>query len=81
MNKSKICEVHDRLNREAHEHLKKLAELVHAQIEAFEQEDHERFMDLDRKVENALGEKERMIGALRQHDEEHECQPSTIPDE
>jgi hypothetical protein len=73
------CEEHDRLNLEAHTHLKKLQELVNQQIDAFESGAHERFMAIDKEVENALGEKERRIGELRQHDEEHGCQSETFP--
>lgn len=34
------------------------------------------FLQYDRELENLMGEKERAIGALRQHDQEHGCFPA-----
>jgi hypothetical protein len=68
------CVEHDRLTKEAHEQLRKLNELTTRQLEAFDSGDRARFMKVDQQVELALGEKERRIGALRQHDDEHGCQ-------
>ena len=69
----KGCAEHDRLFKEAHEHLMKLNLLTGRQLEVFDSGDNDAFMKIDREVELALGEKERRIGALRQHDEEHGC--------
>jgi hypothetical protein len=69
----KGCAEHFRLMEHAHEQLQKLNELTGKQLEIFDSGNHEQFMKIDREVEIALGEKERRIGALRQHDEEHGC--------
>jgi hypothetical protein len=79
--RKEACEVHDRLTAEAHAQLKKLSQLVGKQVQAFEVSDHDKFMRYDKELENALGEKERRIGALRQHDEEHGCQNNSWPDD
>jgi hypothetical protein len=68
------CEIHDHIASEAHRVLKKLHEITSRQIEAFDSGDRERFMKFDQELELMLGEKERTVGALRQHDEEHGCQ-------
>lgn len=69
-----ICVEHERLAKEAYAHLKKLHSLTEKQMEVFESGDRESFMQYDRELENGVGEKERSIGRLRQHDEEHGCQ-------
>ena len=68
------CDAHNELAKEAYEHLQKINHLTHLQMDAFEAGEKELFMQLDRRLENAMGEKERMIDRLRQHDEEHACQ-------
>lgn len=64
------CARHDQLAAQAHAILDKLHTLAAEQLKTFESEE-ERFMRLDRELENTVGEKERAIGAPRQHDEEH----------
>ena len=76
----RVCAEHEKLTKQAHDHLKKLHELVEQQLGAFDSGENERFLKIDKEVELALGEKERRIGALRQHDEEHGCQGNTLPD-
>jgi hypothetical protein len=47
--------------------LEKLIEIETVQLEAFRADDTDRFARLDRELELAVGEKERRVGALRQH--------------
>lgn len=68
------CAEHDNLVAKAHAVLEKLHNLTREQLESFQAGEDERFMRLDRELENTVGEKERAIGALRQHDEAHGCQ-------
>ncbi len=68
------CKVHDRLAAEAHAVLSKLHEITARQLAVFEAGDRPKFIQYDEELELTVGEKERVIGALRQHDEEHGCQ-------
>jgi hypothetical protein len=45
--------------------------LTSAQLAAFHANDQDTFMRLDREPENAVGRKERTIGALRRYRQEH----------
>jgi len=51
--------------------LEKLIEIETVQLEAFRADDTAKFVRLDRELELAVGEKERRIGALRQHRIDH----------
>lgn len=66
--------MHDQLAAEAYDILNRLSDHIRKQKEAFNVGEDDRFMRLDRKLENMIGEKERAVGALRQHDQEHGCQ-------
>lgn len=68
------CPEYDRLQKEVEEHLQKITDLTTAQLHAFQENEQSKFMRLDKKLENAMGEKERRIGAARQHAKEHGCQ-------
>jgi hypothetical protein len=50
-----------------------LAELAHAEREALRSGDQQLIMEIDKQIENVIGEKERGMGALRQHRAEHGC--------
>lgn len=54
--------------------LEKINAISTALVRAFHEKDHLRFSALDRALEEAVGEKERKIGALRQHVIDHGCQ-------
>lgn len=54
--------------------LRKIEALVAALLRAFQAGDTAGFKALDKALEEALGEKERRIGALRQHATDHQCQ-------
>ncbi len=69
------CMEYARLEKEVTDILQKLKELATHQLEAFHANRHGSFMKLDKELENVLGEKERRVGALRQHAAEHGCWP------
>jgi hypothetical protein len=52
----------------------KLVDLTLAQHEAFLERNHAKAAQLDKELELTVGEKERIIGALREHRKEHGCQ-------
>lgn len=66
------CSECQRLEADVTAVLEELRELTTAQLAAFRAGDHSEFMNLDRKLELAVGEKERSVGAQRQHQNEHE---------
>jgi hypothetical protein len=70
------CEKYDELAKKVEDVLQRLVEITQSQRHAFDAQDHSRFMQLDRELELTVGEKERVIGAFREHQKEHGCQPS-----
>lgn len=68
------CKDYERLQNEVEKILQKLTELTTRQLEAFQQQDQSTFTNIDKELENTMGEKERSIGAARQHAKEHGCQ-------
>lgn len=69
------CPEYIRLEGEVSAVLQKLTEITSAQLTAFQENDPGKVMRLDKELELAIGEKERSLGALRQHVKEHRCQP------
>ena len=67
------CHRQQELIVEAQQHLVRLAELARMQAQALDNTSENLVMELDKQVENELGEKERAIGALREHRMEHGC--------
>jgi cell division septum initiation protein DivIVA len=74
---SQRCAEYARLQTEVGEVLERLTNLTQAQLNAFRANDQATLMRLDKELENAIGEKERRIGAMRQHAREHKCQPNS----
>ena len=68
------CSEYARLQTDVQSVLGKLQEITSAQLEAFRVNDRALFMQLDKELDLTIGEKERKIGALHQHVEEHHCQ-------
>ena len=68
------CGKHEELLKQAQEILERIRELTAKQVPCIERGVRERFLRMDRELELAMGEKERAVGALREHDEEHGCQ-------
>jgi cell division septum initiation protein DivIVA len=65
------CNECERLRGEVQDALARLTHLTTAQLNAFRANDNATFMRLDKELENAMGSKERVIGAMRQHEREH----------
>ena len=68
------CPQYERLFSHVEEMLKKLAETTSLQLEIFRSRKPGEFMRVDKELELMVGEKERRIGALQQHVDEHQCQ-------
>ena len=54
--------------------LRQLAETTAVQLEVFRASRPREVMSVDKEIELMVGEKERRIGAMRQHAAEHKCQ-------
>ena len=65
------CKECERLRGEVQDALTRLTSITTAQLNAFRAGDEQTFMQLDKELENAVGSKERTIGAMRQHRREH----------
>jgi hypothetical protein len=71
----KRCDKHEELLHHAQGVLQRIHELTAKQkLIVAESGVSERFLNMDSELELAMGEKERAVGALREHDEEHGCQ-------
>jgi hypothetical protein len=55
------------------DHLIRIADLSRATAEAVANESENLVRELDKQVEREIGSKERAIGRLRQHREDHGC--------
>jgi hypothetical protein len=67
------CPEYDRLHAEVERVLGNLAQVTMLLLELFRSEDLNGVHRLDKELELTVGEKERCIGALRQHVKEHNC--------
>jgi hypothetical protein len=65
------CTECERLHDEVRDVLARIAQLTTAQLAAFRSNDNAAFMRFDKELEIAMGAKERAIGALRQHERDH----------
>ena len=74
------CEKHEELLARAKLMLEKIRETMVHQNRILDAEgvSHD-FLRYDRELEVLMGEKERAVGALREHDEEHGCQNRNAP--
>lgn len=68
-----MCKEHEELQAAVIEILQKVSAIVTEQLRAFQENDRPRFKALDEALELAVGEKERRIGAVRQHEADHGC--------
>ncbi len=79
------CETHTELLNRAQSTLKKIYETIERQKQVLGSESvSPQFLCYDKDLELLMGEKERVVGALRQHDHEHGCQDGSVlwkPDE
>ena len=67
------CARQQELNEEVQRHLKRIAELAHAEVDALQDRHTNLWLKLDKEIELEIGEKERCIGALNEHRREHGC--------
>ena len=68
------CPEYDRLAKNADQALRDLLQTATLLHELFHANQPEKFMSLDKEFELLVGQKERALGALRQHAQEHKCQ-------
>lgn len=69
------CEKHEDLLVRAQSILQKIHDITEGQKTLVGSEGvSSEFIRFDKEVELLMGEKERAVGALREHDEEHGCQ-------
>ena len=69
----KQCPEYAQLQAAVLEILEKIAAIATAQLRAFQDDNPTSFGALDKALETAVGEKERRIGAMRQHELDHKC--------
>jgi hypothetical protein len=67
------CQTYDELVKTVEKCLSEIADTTTAQLQAFQKSEHAKVMELDKHLELMVGEKERSIGALREHMKEHHC--------
>ena len=70
------CAKHDELFARVQANLDRLADLSRSAAEAFREGDRSEFSRLDREIEKLTSDKQRRIGALREHENDHRCQPA-----
>jgi hypothetical protein len=68
-----ICSRRQELIEEVQGHLIRLAELAREEAAVMGGQDQTRWLEVDKRIENTLGEKERAMGALNEHRKEHGC--------
>jgi hypothetical protein len=68
------CEKYNELAGKVAAVLQRLVDLTEAQLGAFNEREYSKFSKLDKELEQTVGEKERVIGAFREHQKEHGCQ-------
>ena len=67
------CLEQQRLMEIVQQHLIRIADLSRATADAVGHRNENLVRELDRQIEREIGAKERALGALRQHREEHGC--------
>jgi len=79
------CEIHEEPLIQAKSTLQRIYETAQRQKQVVGSEGVSNFfLHHDKELELLMGEKERVVGALRQHDDEHGCQNGSVlwnPDE
>jgi BMFP domain-containing protein YqiC len=67
------CQEQEKLRQAVTDVLNRMDVLNRAQIEAIKTRDDERLMALDKELEAAFGQKQRLYGALFEHRNQHGC--------
>jgi hypothetical protein len=70
------CPEYARLRTDVENVLGNLAQVTTLLLELFRSDNSEKYKHLDKELELTVGEKERAVGALRQHIREHKCRPT-----
>jgi hypothetical protein len=73
------CREYERLRSEVESVLGNLAQVTTLLLELFRSRDFPGVHRLDKELELTVGQKERCIGALRQHIKDHNCVPLVEP--
>ena len=73
--KMENCPEYSRFRSEVENVLGNLAQVTVLLLELFRSDNSEKYKHLDKELELTVGEKERAVGALRQHIKEHKCRP------
>ena|ERR1700687_5285816 len=68
-----ICRRGQELVRAAQDHLRRVVELAHDEIEAVNSRNQEVWTSLNKQIINEVGEKSRSLAALHQHRKDHGC--------
>ncbi len=68
-----FCIKQQELIAEVESILEKIARLARSEADAIRGSAENAWMEVDKQIELAIGEKERAIGALREHRKEHGC--------
>lgn len=72
------CPEYSRLKGELESVLGNLAQVTTLLLDLFRAGDINKYQELDKQLELTVGEKERAVGALRQHLKEHHCQGAEV---
>jgi len=67
------CERQQELIAEVQRHLQRISELSKKEVGVIAKGIHSEWLALDKEIEAELGEKERSLGSLKEHQEEHGC--------
>jgi hypothetical protein len=73
------CAEYDRLHAEVENILGNLAQVTMLLLEMFRSKNLGGVHRLDKQLELTVGEKERSLGAFRQHIKEHNCMETPVP--
>ena len=69
------CAQYDELAANVRNAMTEIVRLTTVQLEAFQRGDWAEMMRADKELENAVGRKERSIGAFQEHKQTHGCNP------
>jgi hypothetical protein len=67
------CERKNELIAKVQQHLLRLAELSRQEVDLIKNQHSNTWLLVDKQIEAELGEKERSLGALKEHIREHGC--------
>ena len=67
------CETREELYNEAQKLLREIQSTTQVELEALAEHDQTKLIAVDKKLEELIGQKERIFGALQQHTREHGC--------